>query len=172
MRQMLPTQHVHLRWYMRGVPRRRPFWFARSAGKRLPRVAAGTRPPLNSALGLESGVPDPRCHSRTVAWGGVRPKGGGPGGAAQQSESSGPPQRKKRSRFPNQVFYVLVSKKWVFNDFWLFQMSLSCIGSSGRLVGRISPQVSSKSESVRVCLFPKEVFICFYCLCMFLKKGI
>ena len=29
-------------------------------------------------------------------------------------------------------------KKLVFEDFWLFLRSLSCIGSSGRLVGRIS----------------------------------
>ena len=35
-------------------------------------------------------------------------------------------------------------QKLVFEDFWLFLRSLSYIGSSGRLVGRIS-QVSSKS---------------------------
>ena len=31
-----------------------------------------------------------------------------------------------------------LNKKFFFDDFWLFVRSLSCIGSSGRLVGRIS----------------------------------
>ena len=34
----------------------------------------------------------------------------------------------------------LENRKLVFYDFWLFLRSLSCIGSSGRLVGRISPK--------------------------------
>ena len=36
------------------------------------------------------------------------------------------------------MIFVIVSKKLVLNDFWLFLRSLSYIGSSGRLVGRIS----------------------------------
>ena len=33
------------------------------------------------------------------------------------------------------------NKKLVFEDFWLFIRSLSCMGSSGRLVVRISPKL-------------------------------
>ena len=35
------------------------------------------------------------------------------------------------------IDYVI--KKFMFKGFWLFLRSLSCIGSSGRLVGIISP---------------------------------
>ena len=35
------------------------------------------------------------------------------------------------------------NKKYVFDDFWLFLRSLSYIGSSGKLVGRIYPKFRS-----------------------------
>ena len=39
------------------------------------------------------------------------------------------------------IFYgkFIEHQKLRFNNFWLFLRSLSCIGSSGRLVGRIPP---------------------------------
>ena len=48
----------------------------------------------------------------------------------------------------SKLFLCRESKRYVFNDFWLFLTSLTCIGSSGRFVGRNSPQVSSKSVLV------------------------
>ena len=37
-------------------------------------------------------------------------------------------------------FCYIENKKLIFQKFWLFLMSLTCIGSSGRLVGTISPK--------------------------------
>ena len=54
---------------------------------------------------------------------------------------------------------VIVSKQVVCNDFWLFLRSLSCIGSSRRLVGRISAKLSKSEEISHLTLlvfgFPK-----------------